>query len=398
MTFQDADYFAPRYLITIEGTKLREDITQYIAGTEYEEAENTAAKIVLEVNNPGLRFLDERVFAEGNSVDLWMGYAGSPLVFQNRGIIVKPEPSFPRAGIPTMTITAYDLSQRLMTTPSKDRGKVYSKLRDSEIATQIFKDEGIAPFVFQTKSIGTRVRKKGVTRWKFLRSLAKLHGFVIYVRYSPEERATIGYFGPSETRDQPKRYKFIYGTGEPDATLLEFHPKMSLPSQSTMVEIAYTDPKSRKTIKVRAEVKKKDSERTRFIAATANDKLKKKIENGPSVTLTVLGQREELLADRKFASPGDAKRFAAAWFDRRQRDFVFGDGTLVGLPDLRLGQVHELGGLGPRFSGDWIFTKVVQRMGQRAFETDFEATKRVLKSVVTDIEGAAGTVLTEEAG
>lgn len=378
---------APRYVIVVEGTKLKSDVTAFIASVEYEEEQDRASKITLEVLNHGFRFLDEKVFAEGNEVDLWMGYAGKPLHFMNRGIIVKPDPRFPRSGIPRMTITAHDLSQNLMTVGAKDKGKSYAKMRDSEIAAKIFKEEGIGPFVFQTKGLVTRTRKRGKSRWEFLRELARLHNFTVWVRYDPTQRMYLGYFGPPDVSDQPTKHRLIYGTGEPDATLLEFDPRMSLPSQSTEVEVVWTDPKTRKSYRIKCEVKKKDAERTRFTAAAGavgkGERLRKKVPNGPAVTLTCFGQREEVIADRKFTCPADAKRFAAAWFDARQKDFLFGSGVLLGSPDIRLGHVHELKGLGPRLSGDWVLTRVSQKMsGGSLYETSFTATKKVLKSVV----------------
>lgn len=385
------ELLAPRYLISVEGTKLKEDVTAYISSVEYEEEQSASSKISLEVLNKDFRFLDDRVFAEGNVIDLWMGYAGKPLHFMNRGIVTNPDPRFPRSGIPRMTVVANDASQNLMTVGSKDKGKTYSKMLDSEIASSIFKEEGIAPFTFASKGKVTRVRKKGTTRWAFLHKLAQLHNFVIWVRYDPTQRLFIGYFGPPDTSEQAVRHKFVYGTGEPDATLLEFNPKMSLPSQSTEVEITWTDPKTRKHFRVKCEVKRKDAERTRFTAASGRDPLKLKVPNGPSVTLTCFGQREEVTSDRCFASPAEAKRFAAAWFDRRQQDFLFGSGVLVGSPDIRVGQIHDLAGLGTRLSGEWIVTSVSHRMsGTGLYETAFQATKKVLSSVVAAPENVSG--------
>jgi phage protein D len=374
---------APRYLIVVEGTKLKEDITQFISSVEYHEEQNSASKITLQVMNPNFVFLDERVFAEGNTLDLWMGYAGKALHFMNRGTIVKPDPSFPRSGMPRLTIVAHDASRLLMDTGAKDKGKVYRKVRDSDVVSKIFKEEGFAPFVFQTKPTVTRVRKKGTTRWQFLQDLASYHSFVCWVRWDPEKGTHVGYWGPPDVEDQPTKHKFIYGTGEPDATLLDFDPKMSLPSQTTKLEVQYLDPKTRKFHRIAVEVKKKDAEKTRFAAATGKEKLRKGIPNGPSVVLTVFGQREEVVMDRRFTSAADCKRWAQAWFERRQNDFVFGRGAILGSPDVRLGHVHELKGLGPRFSGDWQMTAVTQKMGEGAlYETEFSANKVALKSVV----------------
>lgn len=394
----NTDIFAPRYLIAVEGTSVASDITPFISAVEYEEERSAASKITLEVLNQNFRFLDERVFAEGNVVDLWIGYAGKPLHFMNRGFIIAPEPRFPRGGIPTLSVTAYDLSFNLMRTGAKDRGRVYSKQTDSDIAAAIFREEGIAPFVFGTKGKSTRVRKKGKSRWEFLLKLAKLHNFTVGVNWDPVDRLWLGYFGPPDAPEQATRHRFVYGTGEPDATLLEFDPRSNLTSQSTEVEVVWTDPKTRKHHRIRCEVKRKDAERTRFTAAVGTDKLREGIPNGPSVTITCLGQREECVADRSFSSAADAKRWAAAWFDARQREFIQGRGTIVGSPDVRLGQVHAFEGLGPRLSGDWALRRVRHRLeGSSLYETEFDAEKKVLDSVVGAPESPSSATGEEEA-
>lgn len=376
-------FLASRYLIKVEGTKLSEDVTRYISSVEFTEQENSASKIVLNVTNEHFRFLDSKVFAEGNKIDLWMGYVGKPLEFMARGIIVKPNPHFPRSGIPRMTVVAHDLSRKLMDVGEDDKGKVYKKKKDSEIAEAVFKTIDAAPFVFETKGLKTRVRKKGVTRWQFLQHLAKINGFVVTVKYDPKKGTNIGYFGPPDEEDQANKYTFVYGTGEPDATLLEFRPNMSLASQETKLEMQYTDAKTRKTHKLVIDMSKKKAEDTLFTASKGKKKLKRTVPNGPVITFTIFGQRMKTVVGRTFTSAADAKRFAAAWFQSMQDEFVLGNGAVLGVPDLRRGQVHELDGLGNRLSGDWHFTAVTHRMGQGSlYEISFSARKVVLENVL----------------
>jgi phage protein D len=390
------DYVAPRYLITVEGTKLQADVTDYIDEVAYEEGEDVASKISLDVSNPGFLFLDAKVFAEGNAIDLWMGYAAKPLEFMNRCFVMKPNATFPRSGMPKIKVIAHDVSRKLMDAEEggkKDRGKTYAKKRDSEIAAAIFKEIEVAPFVVQTKGLKTRTRKKGTTRWAFLRRLARINGYVVNIRYDVQRKVHVGFFGPKDGEKQDDTFKFSYGTGEADATLLEFTPDVSLPSQSTKLEVAYTDPKTRKTHRVEIEVKRKKAEKTKF---TDTRKLKKPISNGPSVTLTVFGQSEEVVADRPFASVKDAKRWAAAWWLRRQEEFSFGRGVVLGVNKLRKWQIHELKGLGNRLSGDWQFTSVTHRQSGRAlYEVEFTATKVVLDSLVSSPGSVANAKASE---
>jgi phage protein D len=378
-----AAFLAPRYLIKVEGTKLSEDVTRYITSVEFTEQENSASKIVLTVLNENFKFLDTKIFAEGNKIDLWMGYVSKPLEFMARGIIVKPNPNFPRSGIPTMTVIAHDLSRKLMRLREDDIGKVYKKKRDSEIASLLFKSIEATPNVKTTTGLKTRVRKRGVTPWQFLKNLAKINGYIISIKYDIKKRTNVGYFGPPLDENQPNKYNFIYGSGEQDSTLLDFRPDMSLASQETKLEMSYTDEKTRKTHKLVIDISNKKAEDTLFTASGAKKKLKKTIPNGPSITFGIFGQQMKTVVGRTFKSPTDAKRFAAAWFQSMQDEFVLGSGTILGVADIRRGHVHELNGLGNRLSGNWHFTSVSHSMQSGSiYEVRFTARKVVLDNVL----------------
>ncbi len=377
------EYLAPRYLIKVEGTKLSEDVTRYISGVEFTEQENSAAKIVLTIINEKFRFLDSKIFAEGNKIDLWMGYVSKPMEFMGRAIIVKPNPNFPRSGIPLMTVVAHDYSRKLMKNRENDKGKSYRKKLDSEIASLIFKSVEITPDVKVTKGTKNRIRKRSVTPWQFLKNLAKINGYIITVKYDPKKKTNIGYFGPPLDENQPNKYKFIYGTGEADSTLFAFNPNMSLASQETKLTMSYTDAKTRKTHKLIIDISKKKAEDTLFIAAGGKKKLKKTIPNGPSITFGIFGQQMKTVAGRTFTSAADAKRFAAVWFQSMQDEFILGSGVVLGVANIRRGHVHELSGLGTRLTGDWHFTSVTHRMQRSSvYEVNFTARKVVLDNVL----------------
>lgn len=388
------DWFAPRYVVKVGGTRLKSDVTDLIETVEYEEAENVASKITLTVNNPRFVLSGFKGFAEGNEIDLWMGYVGGKLAFQNRGTIVRPNPTFPRRGTPRLTVVAHGAENKLF--KSDGKGRVFRKMTDSEIARKVLGEVGIATFSFDTKRRVTRWRKKGTSNWEFVQRIARLNGFELTVRYEPADGLHRAYFGPPDEsgESQEERYRFVYGSGEGDATLFDFYPNFSLPSQTTSVEVAFTDPKSRKTHRLTAEVTKKEAEKTKFSGPSGKRRLRRSVRNGPTVKLTVFGQTEEVVADRPFRSAADAKRFAAAWFARRQKDFVFARGTLLGTPTVRKRQVHDFVLPDDRFSGEWVFTSVIQiQNASGLYETAFTATKRVLGSAVGAPGNFSGTKL-----
>lgn len=395
---------APRFLISVEGTKLRADITQFVQSVEYEETEDLASKITIQVANPDFRFNDSKVFAEGNKVDLWMGYAGRDLTYMNRGIIVRPNVSFPRDGMPMLKVVAHGFEIQMMRDETKGRG--FRNIFDAGIVTKLFEESGIVGNpasggnVFITDGLKRRWLKKGDSKWQFVQKLAQINGYVAYVDYDIQKGVAVGNFGPpSAVRGQEEFYTFSYGMGEQDSSLLDFESDMSLVESPTELEVVYIDPKTRRTRKAKLEVSSSPVNRSetafitrgtrggrkkvKFSGTSGNDRIQESIENGPRVKISVFGQSEEVIADRRFKSPRDARRFAAAWWSRRERDFLFGGGATLGTPKLRRFQVHEFRLPGTRFDGKWRLTRVLHRMsGDGVYETEFSASKLVLNSEV----------------
>lgn len=398
-----ANYLAPRFLISVEGTKLKTDVTALVRSVTYEEGDEVVSSIQLDMMNPDFRFNEEKTFLEGNKVDLWMGYAGTnkehgKLTFMNRCTIMKPSPIFPRAGMPTFSVEArHETTEKLMN--DEPTGKRYVGLKDSEIVERIFNYVGIGPFTFETPSRSpkaVRLRKKGLSFWKFIQYLARINGYLIDVRYDVKQGLDLGYFGPSD-QSAEKKFTFTYGSGDPDATLLDFDPDVSLPSSKSKIEVTYIDPKTRKTRKFEIEADKREAEEVRFIGPSGARKAQREVRNGPAIILSAFGERIETIADRRFRSVKDAKRFVSAWWARREREFIFSRGTVLGEPTLRRGQVHRFVLPDKRLTGDWRLTSVRHNMSQgRPYETEFTASKVVLGSKVGDTI-ATGDVTVSEA-
>lgn len=85
-----------------------------ISDIEWEEDIEGADSLKLTVQNPDLTLQDSRLFAEGNSIDLFVAYDGRPEFFMGRGIIVEIEPEFPADTMPTIRLVAYDKSYFMM--------------------------------------------------------------------------------------------------------------------------------------------------------------------------------------------------------------------------------------------------------------------------------------------
>lgn len=85
-----------------------------VSDMEWEENDCQADMMSFTVINVDMRLHDNRLFAEGNFVDLWMGYDGKQPEYMGRGIIVTIEPDFTRDAVSTIRITCYDISHFMM--------------------------------------------------------------------------------------------------------------------------------------------------------------------------------------------------------------------------------------------------------------------------------------------
>lgn len=85
-----------------------------VSSVEWEENDCQASMMKLTIQNIDMQMHESRMFAEGNSIDLWMGYDGRHPDYMGRAIITTIEPEFSADSIPTLSITAYDISHFMM--------------------------------------------------------------------------------------------------------------------------------------------------------------------------------------------------------------------------------------------------------------------------------------------
>jgi len=85
-----------------------------VSSVEWEENDCQASMMKLTIENIDMRLHDSRMFAEGNSIDLWMGYDGRHPDYMGRAIVTGIEPEFSSDSIPKLNVTGYDISHFLM--------------------------------------------------------------------------------------------------------------------------------------------------------------------------------------------------------------------------------------------------------------------------------------------
>jgi phage protein D len=85
-----------------------------ISDVEYDENDCQASMISMTVQNMDMTMHDSRLFAEGNHIDLWMGYDGHQPDYMGRAIITELEPMFESGSIPSLNVKAYDIAHFMM--------------------------------------------------------------------------------------------------------------------------------------------------------------------------------------------------------------------------------------------------------------------------------------------
>jgi len=100
--------------------------------------------------------------------------------------------------------------------------------------------------------------------------------------------------------------------------------------------------------------------------------------NGPQLARTRLADREDFVVDQPVSSTQEARELAISHLRERAYQYLTGTGRVIGLPDMRPGDLVELRGLGQRFSGtsdnpiQYAVQKVTHTLGSSGYQTQFE--------------------------
>ncbi len=371
----------PTIAVYIGDVKLSNEVTGFITKVEAELTRDIADQITITMLNP-LRskigvgdtgeylFVDSKAFQPGNEITVFIGYDGVNQYIA-RGVITKYLPSFPSAGIPTLTIKALDKSVEMMESEDGMLGYTWPDMSYSEIVTNIIKAYGFdVGEIESTPTIKKTAKKTGISDYKFVKGLANLMGFEFKIRWDHVARKWKVYWRkPKPVQD--KRYTFHYLNG-PDSTLLEFEPQFGLRDVSTEVKVLYFD----RQTKTWEEMAIKEEKYGEGITFKGTERMLNEIRSSTAVRIDAGGTSVEIVPERPFNSAEDAYRFAVRWLKARKDNFIMGHGKCIGLETLAPGQVHTFLGLGTQLSGEYEFTTVRHVYDRdHGFITEFFANK-----------------------
>jgi phage protein D len=351
------DFYIPAFEIYIGGKKegklIKGELKKDIISVSYTDSLDAIDSFSLTISNWdedrwALKHtdFDSELLTVGKELEVWMGYAGRTQAMID-GEITAIEPNFPQSGYPTLDIRGLNILHRLR---GKQETHVYINKTDRQIASQIagrlrlkkgnIKGDQKYDFLVQDNRYDI----------VFLMERARRIGYEFFV----DEESKL-YFQPSTTNSKES---YILEWGK---SLINFRPTLTTTSQVGEVIVKGWDPRSKKTITGKA---KRNDIQTNGLSAAKMMKIRGAFEN-----------RSEIIVNKPIRSQREADEMAKNKLEQSAKEMVKGDGTTLGLPDLRAGTTIMLDKLGETFSGIYFVTGTTHSINESGYTTKFSARK-----------------------
>jgi phage protein D len=383
-----AGFYVPRFEVKIEGANLPRDVLYDITSITYQDSVDSIDSFTMTVNNwddaareykyigsetaaelkPGNDKYAQRTLFEpcNKDVVVSMGY-GDKLVRMLKGNFTTMAPDF-GDGAATMAVTGLNVLHKLR---RKQYTTTWTDKKDSEIAEDIShrtdngKPRFPLPIVIDKNAKGKEkpiplVTQRNVYDIDFLLQRARMRGYVVFIQEADPStgRKEQLYFGPSQPGMIPALRDVVFQL-EWHKSLIDFKPKITTANQIKSVTVRGWH-RTRKTLITRTVTL--DDERI-----SVNKDLHR--------ILNACDAREELVVDEPIFTNCEARERAIAILLDQSKQMVTATAHVVGLPDLRAGQIVVIENLGSRLSGKYFVTKTKHTISDSGYVTEFECRR-----------------------
>lgn len=271
---------------------------------------------------------DKTLFDPGNEVQISLGYQEkiAPVMTGN---IVSLEPIF-QNGSATLVVRGYDLRYKLL------RGKKTRSFADStdgKIVDTIAKEAQVSVKLTDPGVKLPYVMQHNQTDLAFIHERARRIGYEVYV-------------SDNTLQFQPVQLKNEAGiTLTLGVDMLNMFPRLTAVSQPSEVTVQGWDVTKKEAILAKAAV---------------GDELStmKGKSSGPSTANKSIGKSTFPFVNQPVFSLAEAEKMALGKFNKAALAYIEGEGVCYGRPDLKVGTVVNLEGMGERFSGQYYITSV----------------------------------------
>ena len=273
------------------------DVVRDILQVSYKDSVDDIDSFEIQINNwdaeaLDFKYADDPLFDPGKTLELYLGYhgEGDPRLMI-KGEITSLRPSFPADGTPKLAISGLNVLHRFRT---KQESHTYIKKKDSDIAVEVGSRLGITVKVNDEARADQRVNEYLIQNNQFdvifLMERARRDGYDLIVREMAGEEPTL-YFGPS-LGVRRLTYLLVYGQ-----SLVEFQPTLTTANQVNEVTVRGWDAVNKKLLEETAD---RSMIKSRGVGS----------RGGQDSIDKSFSQRKEVMADKPFESPDEAKRVA----------------------------------------------------------------------------------------
>jgi len=331
---QPSGPLVPDLEIMINGSPLSVERKSHVIGVTVEADVNFPSFFLIEITgsttqSSDFKWIDDRNFTPGNSVEIRLGYINS-LETVIKGEITAIEPEFTQNRSPSLILRGYDRRYRLQ------RGRkvrTFVGQKDSDIATQIAQETGLTPQVTDSQVLHDYILQNNQTDLAFLQERAsKINYEVVVIDKTLLFRPVGNAAGDSLTLTLQK-------------DLIEFYPSLSVQGQITEVSVQGWNSKEKRAIQGKA---KKGAEVSKMAGETL----------GSTLAGSTFGSAIALISNIPLVSQAEADQMAKAKFNQTLLNFIQGEGKCLGRTDLKAGQVIKIDVSSQRFSGSYYITTV----------------------------------------
>lgn len=381
-------FYVPRYEVKVEGANLPRDVLFDVRSVTYRDDVDGLDSFDLVVNNwdevrRAFKYIGSETKAQlekghpdhprvtlfepcGKEVVLRMGY-GNGFTTMLRGSFTTMQPSY-GDGAAELTVSGLNVLHQLR---RKQYTTTWVDKKDSEIAQDIAQrtDNGHRRFPLPIKiddeALGKEkplplVTQENAYDIDFLFQRARKRGYVMFVQ---EEDKALGrvrqlYFGPSRPGMIPgiRDVVFEFAWGR---SMLEFKPTIKTANQIGKVTVRGWHRTRKEPISRTVDL---DDERI-----TANKDLHR--------VINACAAREEMVVDEPVFTNCEARERAIAILLDQTKELVTADVKVVGLPDLRAGQIVVINQLGARLSGKYFVTRSEHTIDDSGYLTTFSCRR-----------------------
>lgn len=362
------NYFAPAFQVQVNGSRLQADVSMNIETISVISKPDTLDSFTFTITNalPEMRWThnptDANLFREGHSVSIAMGYADDAPQPMIEGEITTISPTFPADGIPTVTIGGNTRMQRLFGT---NKTKTFKNTTDSQLAQQIAQANHLQAQVEDTQIQYDYLIQPNQSDLEFLKQRAARIDFEILVqgttlifrkRSGQTQMYTLVWAGVQQA----------FASGPNTLPLKSFAPQVNALAPKSNVQHRAYDVSQKQPFVSNAG----PSDQTSTMGGSqAGANIPQSAFNAP---------RDEVHVTSPFESKAEGDQRAKAALNSKAMQTVTGTAETIGIPDLRAGQLVQLLGVGPRFSGQYKIDQATHSIGASGYSTSLNVTRNAI--------------------